>query len=282
MPLSPSVLAGKLGCGARSFAMLLLVTLSLRASTLAQTEIPPALVPFEHLVGAWKGVGIPTANKLKGWQERHTWAWAFHKGRPVALSFELEGSKLMAKGRLAFDPKAKLYRLEALDVSGNTVLFLGAIDKARQVLTLDRQGPLPGGSLQKLTLRLNSNKIRYTVWDDQRQKGAPRFSRITESQMGKEGEAFAAGSTTSNTPKCIITGGAATMTVSFGGKAYPVCCTGCRDEFEVDPEKYIKRLAARDDKSATPTPSKASDEDPGFERLLDGSRGAPSRPDAKD
>ena len=30
------------------------------------------------------------------------------------------------------------------------------------------------------------------------------------------------------------------MTVSFGGKTYYVCCTGCRDAFNEDPEKFVK------------------------------------------
>ncbi len=31
------------------------------------------------------------------------------------------------------------------------------------------------------------------------------------------------------------------MTVSYQGKSYPICCSGCRDEFNEDPEKYVKR-----------------------------------------
>jgi hypothetical protein len=37
-----------------------------------------------------------------------------------------------------------------------------------------------------------------------------------------------------------MTGGAAGMTVSYQGKSYAVCCTGCRDEFNENPAKYAK------------------------------------------
>ncbi len=40
-----------------------------------------------------------------------------------------------------------------------------------------------------------------------------------------------------------MTGGAATMTLTYEGKTFPICCTGCRDEFNESPEKYIKKAS---------------------------------------
>jgi hypothetical protein len=205
--------------------------------------IPEALAPFEHLIGAWKGQGIPTANKLRGWPERHLWAWAFADGQPVALTIEFEGSKLLKQARLSYQDNA--YRLEGLDAQGQPVAFSGSLDSQRQNLTLERDAPHPDGTIARLILRLNSNQIRYVLWDERRPKGAVRFARATEILMGKEGESFAAGSAAANLPKCIITGGAATLSVSHQGRSYPVCCTGCRDEFLADPERWLKKLADR-------------------------------------
>ena len=33
------------------------------------------------------------------------------------------------------------------------------------------------------------------------------------------------------------------MTVSYQGREFPICCTGCRDEFLESPEKYIKKAS---------------------------------------
>ncbi len=33
------------------------------------------------------------------------------------------------------------------------------------------------------------------------------------------------------------------MTISYQGRTFPICCTGCRDEFNENPEKYIKKAA---------------------------------------
>ena len=40
-----------------------------------------------------------------------------------------------------------------------------------------------------------------------------------------------------------MTGGAATMTLSYQGRTFPICCTGCRDEFNENPEKYLKKAS---------------------------------------
>ena len=33
--------------------------------------------------------------------------------------------------------------------------------------------------------------------------------------------------------------------VTYKGKDYYVCCSGCRDEFKANPEKYIKEAEAK-------------------------------------
>ncbi len=71
------------------------------------------------------------------------------------------------------------------------------------------------------------------------------FQPLVEIGLTKEGESFAAGSSAVEQPKCIVTGGAAALTVSYQGQSYPICCTGCRDEFQENPEKYLKKLALK-------------------------------------
>jgi YHS domain-containing protein len=40
-----------------------------------------------------------------------------------------------------------------------------------------------------------------------------------------------------------VTGGAAAMTLTYQGRSFPICCTGCRDEFNENPEKYLKKAS---------------------------------------
>ncbi len=238
------------------------------------SEVPAAFAPFEQMVGGWKGTGIPMANRLKGWPETHQWAWKFAGGNPVAMTVTTEGGKVLKQGQLSFDAASRRYRLEGTDPAGKPVAFVGALDPAGQALTLDRLGPQASGK-DRLVIRPNRNRIRYSMWVDHQEPGAPQFKRTIEIGLTKEGEAFAAGGSASDLPKCIITGGASTMTVSYQGKSYPLCCSGCRDEFNDNPDKYVQKalLRARDGgENAATKPASASvgKDDDSFDGLVEG------------
>ena len=89
----------------------------------------------------------------------------------------------------------------------------------------------------------NANFIRYTMAHDLKEAGSIQFTRLIEVGLTRDGESLAGAATTSERPKCIVTGGAATMTMSYQGRTFPICCTGCRDEFNENPEKYIKKAS---------------------------------------
>ena len=58
----------------------------------------------------------------------------------------------------------------------------------------------------------------------------------------KEGVAFASGD---GKPECIVSGGLGTTKLEYKGKTYYVCCSGCRDAFNDNPEKIIKEFEER-------------------------------------
>ncbi len=241
----------------------------------ARSEVPAAFAPFEHMIGGWKGMGIPAANRLKGWPETHQWAWKFAGGNPVAMTVTTEGGKVLKQGHLSFDAASKRYRLEGTDPAGKPVAFVGELDPAGQALTLDRLGPQASGK-DRLVIRPNRNRIRYSMWVDHQEPGAPQFKRTIEIGLTKEGEAFAAGGSASDLPKCIITGGASTMTVSYQGKSYPLCCSGCRDEFNDNPAKYVQKALSRardgdgsENAATKPASASVGTDDDSFDGLVD-------------
>jgi YHS domain-containing protein len=235
--------------------------------------IPPALAPLEYLIGAWKGSGVPTANRVRGWPERHAWAWAFEKGVPAGLTVEMTGDRLLARARLAFDAASGRYVLSGIGLDGKPVTFAGTFDpKAKTTLVLDRAGATSDGSKQRLTLFPNSNLVRYSFWVSEQEPGAPQYKRTVEVGLTREGEAFAAGGAAADLPRCIVTGGAASLSVTYQGKTYPLCCSGCRDEFNDNPEKYIKKaalLAGPGAKSAARPGSSVNKDDGAFDGLVD-------------
>jgi YHS domain-containing protein len=262
----------------------LLVGSSMGISAVAGSvdEIPAAFLPFEHMIGGWKGTAKPTANPLKGWQESHGWAWKFEKGKPVGLTIALEGDKTLAKGAISYDEAAKKYKLDGTDPAGKPVAFLGSWSPDGKTLTFDRQGSSPEGK-ERLTFRPTSNKIRYTLQLDHQEPGAPQYKGVISVGLTKDGEAFAAGSGGADLPKCIMTGGAAGITVSYNGKSYPVCCTGCRDEFNDNPAKYAKiaDLAAQSKPAAKDKPAVKGKDDGSFDGLIDEPVAKKAMPEAK-
>lgn len=235
-------------------------------------EIPEPFARFEHMVGSWKGTAVPAANRLKGWPETHLWAWKFAKGIPIGMTIEWKGDKTLTRALLTYAADARQYRLEGTGPAGESLTFTGAFDKAGKALVLDRVGG-SGGGKERITIRPNSNLIRYVMDFDHQEPGAPQYKRVVEVGLTKEGESFAAGGSSADLPRCILTGGAATMTVSYQGKSYPICCSGCRDEFNENPEKYAKKAALMGAQSAKtaakPAGAKVGKDDGAFDGLVD-------------
>lgn len=224
-------------------------------------EIPAPFAAFEYLVGSWKGQGISRddpAQRFRGWTETHSWAWSFKDGKPTAMSVEFKGSKLFKAASFTFDAAKDRYQFkaEAVEPAGSTVVYEGGLDDSRKLLTLDRVGLKTGEPEQRLTLRPNANFIRYTLVAESRPASGGRYRPSIEVGLTKEGETFAAGSNAGPSRKCIITGGAAAMTVSYQGRDFPICCTGCRDEFLESPEKYIKKISLTTEADAKGAPAK--------------------------
>jgi hypothetical protein len=60
--------------------------------------------------------------------------------------------------------------------------------------------------------------------------------------LTREGESFGA---REKRVECVVSGGLGTIAVMYKGVTYYVCCSGCRDAFNEDPEKYIKEYEAK-------------------------------------
>lgn len=264
------------GGGVPMRALILVAVAALGLAAEGEGEIAKPFAPLENLIGSWKGTGIPTASRLKGWPETHRWAWTFAGGRAVGMALEVEGGKTLAKGKLGYDAASKRFRLEGVDPDSKPVAFEGTLDGAGKMLTLDRvavTGSKKPEPSERLIFRLPAEgAVRTNVWLDRKEPGSPRAKRAIEVGLTREGEAFASGGAAADLPKCIVTGGAASLNVTYEGKTYPLCCTGCRDEFNESPAKYVAKAALRgQDKpkgKAAPKGRKGSD-DGSFDGLVD-------------
>lgn len=205
-----------------------------------------ALQPFNVLVGSWKGTGYPEGvtrdERAAGfWAETISWGWKF-RGDDAWLTVSFEKGKHFTAGELRYLAEKPAYQLTLTTPDKATQSYVGTLKD--KVLTLDRVGGPPGEEQRLVFSLLHPNRHLYRF--ETRPAGSPlEFQKKYQVGATKEGVPFA---DVPRGPECIVSGGAGTIKVTHNGKDYYVCCSGCRDEFKADPEKYIKEAAAKDKK----------------------------------
>lgn len=214
----------------------------------ANADVIRALERFQTLIGEWRGVGQPKRAANDGaWKETAAASW-HHKADSRGIHWVLESSPLAKGVVLGLDPagerfvvtvdlgkdRQRVYRsglIEKLD-SAKPIVFESAADDAQLV--------------HRLTLTvLSADRVTW-LWE-QRPEKQSFFTRVAEVGCQRQGTKLA--TSDGDGPECVVTGGKGTIPVSYQGKTYYVCCTGCRDAFNDDPEKtladYAKRVAEK-------------------------------------
>jgi len=207
-----------------------------------------ALQPFNVLIGSWKGSGAPEGTKEEraagAWTETIDWSWKF-KDNDAWLVVTFDKGKHFTKGELRYTPNpnvkdaAPRFTLTLTAADKTTSTYVGTVKE--KAVTLERTAG-PAGQEQRLVISLlHHNRHLYRL--ESRPAGtAVAFDRKFQVGATKDGVPFA---DVPKGPECVISGGLGTIKVSHNGKDYWVCCSGCRDEFKEDPEKYIKEFEAK-------------------------------------
>lgn len=197
------------------------------------------LAEFNALVGGWRGVGQPRRGSNAGaWTENAEWVWHFHES-DVALDYVVKEGKLLDTARLTYAPADKSYMLKATLPDKTERTYVGKLDGKKLVL----ESPADGTEdVHRLTLQRLSD-IRTLVLFERRTAKQEQFSRVAEVGYTRAGERLAREG--GNGPECVVTGGTGTITVLYKGKSYFVCCTGCKQAFDDDPEGILAEYAER-------------------------------------
>ncbi len=200
-----------------------------------------ALQALNDLIGNWRGTGEPNGSREEKqrdfWQEKIAWEWRF-KGKDVYLHAVFDKGKHLSDAELRYLPEKKLYQLTAMTPAKEKLVFEGKMEK--KLLNLDRTD-LKKKEQQRFILALfhfNRHVYSYQVKPAER----TTFREVYHVGATKEGVEFAGDD---DKPECVVSGGLGTMPVTYKGKTYYVCCSGCRDAFNDEPEKYIKEFEAR-------------------------------------
>lgn len=201
-----------------------------------------ALKPFNVLVGAWNGAGTPegTADeRQKGhWTEVLNWAWQF-KGEDAWLVVSFDKGKHFTSGELRPLEKPNTFRFIVKTTDKQDLTFEG--EYKDKYLTLERVDEKTKETQRLVFALLHSNRITYRYEVKPAEKTF--FTKLYLVGATKEGEPFVAKGF--NEKECVVSGGQGTTPVMFKGKTYYVCCSGCRDAFNENPEKYVNEFEAK-------------------------------------
>lgn len=216
------------------------IALATAAEVTKSRSAKAKLAPLQSLIGEWKGVGqVQRGSATGAWREKVGWAWQFADS-DAALAAVFEDGKYFAKAKVASGKQPGEFSLHATPVGQSTeMVYAGAQDTSdRLIFTTDEAA---GDAPARITMRVVASGDRLLVLYEKRGPGN-LFVRLGEVGYTRVGSGFGQGS---SGKECVVTGGLGTMAVMYAGKTYYVCCTGCRDYFNENPEKAIAEYHER-------------------------------------
>ena len=210
--------------------------------TMAESSLSEKTVAaFAPLVGEWNGVAMPRRGSAAGsWKEAANWEFAFDESaQAVAVEMVSDGGDLL---------ESVLIKQNGDNGSLVAVVTRPMSEKALTlplVKSNDTSWIFGGpGDDMRLSLRKLS-EIRTVLLVET--AAGKRFRRAAEIGYTRDGEKLATEGATGRV--CIVTGGRGTMEVQHDGQTYHVCCSGCRQAFESNPERILAAAKARAEKA---------------------------------
>lgn len=209
-----------------------------------------ALKPLQILIGDWNGT---SRNAVL---DEPNWAWDLKTDpKQPALRVKSEKGKYVKDGRLTFFPASQDFEFTATDAEGKKRVFRGNFSqevqdvpgddkKLQRTYKLELTEPQPDADGEQWRVVINQQENNRYILEVDRKRGTGAFVRVDTVNTQREGTSFALSDTDYGEKTCIISQGLGTIAVSYKGKSYYVCCTGCKAAFEDDPEKWIAKWEA--------------------------------------
>jgi len=219
-------------------------------TTLAADKKEPtakeALQALNDFIGGWKGNGGPDRTNPPPaskdlWKENASWGWRF-KGDDAWLTIEIKDGKYFKGGEVRYVPEKKLYQMKMMDLAGKEQVFEGEFKTDPAPMFIAERVDPTTKETQQIKLNTTNEGVRLNFWFARKPENRTAFTKDYLIAYNKEGESIGA---KEKKNECVVSGGLGTMQVSFQGKTYWVCCSGCRDAFNENPEKFVKEFEAK-------------------------------------
>jgi hypothetical protein len=226
----------------RNSGLTLLISIAVAlAGDVPMSKQQEQLAKVQAVVGSWRGVAQPVRGSSKdAWSEQAEWSWDFSQSSP-ALIATLPQGKYFSRLRLTVgnnDGEYQLVATSAKDAAEQR--YSGRLDDQNQLVLLAEQ---PRDAFpRRLTFRFVAGGDRLLLLMEKQVPTSGSFARIAEIGYTRVGSSFGS---VAQGRECIVTGGLGTIEVTHNGKTYYVCCTGCRDYFNANPDQTIAEHAAK-------------------------------------
>ena len=220
-------------------------------------ETVARLQPFQIFLGRWRWVTQKKFGDFPKSGEDLQWAWDFRSEPKLpAIRAKSEDHPYLKEIRLTVDPaEGDRYQAWVTAAEGGAARRLagtweedhspaerpdGKILQRSFKLKLRQVEPAEGDQWQ-LTLSLLDND-QFLAELKRRVAGGETWQQLDTVRQQREGTSFAVAESDNPGPKCVVSGGLGSMSVSYEGKTYPVCCSGCAAAFNDEPLRWLSKL----------------------------------------
>ncbi len=208
---------------------------------------------IQVVLGSWRGTTNKEVGDFKA-LEAPNWIWDFRSERAQpALVMKSAKSQYMREARLTYLTDRQIFRMLATDKDGLAHTLEGQLispveefegDDRRVHRKYKLQLTEIGEVKDALQLTLNQQDNNRYLFEVERKRGN-RFMRVDTIGTQREGSSFALNDTDYKDKTCVISGGLGTSQVSFNGKSYWVCCSGCKAAFDEEPARWVAEYEAK-------------------------------------
>lgn len=217
------------------------------------------LKPLQVMLGQWRGTTRKEFENFKA-VDSHEWIWDLQSNPDQpSLSMTSDKSPYLRAAKLTWDPQKAEFQLTTTDADEVQRSYtgdytdpvhevVGSDDKLHRVFRLEltetpESAAETGAESWQLAFAQQENN-RYLLEVSKRRGSAP-YRRYDTVSTQREGTSFAINDSDYGEKTCVISQGLGTTAVSYKGKTYWVCCSGCKAAFEEDPETWIARASKR-------------------------------------
>ena len=213
------------------------------------------LKPLQVLLGGWRGT---TRREFDGFKavDQHEWVWDLQSERenPALVMSSGGKSPYVDEARLTWRNEFKDFQLTVTSPEDEKRVFVGQFSKPVEDVAGD-DGKLqrtfaltfvqtePADAKEQFQYTFNQQENNRYLMEISKKRGKAAFRRFDTVSTQRDGTSFALSDSDYGEKTCIISAGLGTISVSYKGQTYWVCCSGCKAAFEEEPERWIKRAA---------------------------------------